>query len=264
VAQIADRLSSTGILKNFQTWSLWVDDVRYAQDFGFRDPVPAFSLIQLEDPDALDDVSVDTVEPPNLDNDGDGLTNAEELALGTDPDNPDTSGDGVSDYVKVTLGLDPLSTDTFFATLESDGQGGYYWHTAFTAAEGYLPGGLDGQNDWFAEHANVSLVETARFRDSAFSFATLERFFDVNPHRQVWISFRAQMEVGVLPAPPVNPGEPLALAFGFSTPDTLNIWDAASNTWQATTLEIDSREWNEYALFLDYETRNARERGQLI
>ena len=32
---------------------------------------------------------------PNLDSDGDGLTDAEERALGTDPNNPDTDGDGL-------------------------------------------------------------------------------------------------------------------------------------------------------------------------
>jgi hypothetical protein len=35
------------------------------------------------------------------DSDGDGLTDAQELALGTDPNNPDTDGDGFSDGVEV-------------------------------------------------------------------------------------------------------------------------------------------------------------------
>ena len=37
----------------------------------------------------------------NADSDMDGLTDAEELALGTDPNNPDTDGDGFSDGVEV-------------------------------------------------------------------------------------------------------------------------------------------------------------------
>ena len=55
--------------------------------------------------------------------DGDGLTNAQETALGTNPRNPDTDGDGLSDYAEVcydgdctkyTPGkdLNPLSSDT--------------------------------------------------------------------------------------------------------------------------------------------------------
>jgi Bacterial TSP3 repeat len=46
-----------------------------------------------------------------VDSDGDGLTDEEEIALGTDPFNPDTDGDGISDGVEVrlaSLGFDPL------------------------------------------------------------------------------------------------------------------------------------------------------------
>lgn len=39
------------------------------------------------------------------DNDGDGLSDAEEVALGTDPFDPDTDGDGLAD------GVDPDPTD---------------------------------------------------------------------------------------------------------------------------------------------------------
>src|SRR4051812_19687330 len=50
-----------------------------------------------------------------VDSDGDGLTDEEELALGTDPFNPDTDGDGISDGVEVrlsALGFDPLVPNT--------------------------------------------------------------------------------------------------------------------------------------------------------
>ncbi|MCH8510119.1 MAG: thrombospondin type 3 repeat-containing protein [Kiritimatiellae bacterium] len=48
---------------------------------------------------------------PNVDADGDGLTNLEEYQHGTDPNNPDTDGDGMSDGDEITLGLDPLKRD---------------------------------------------------------------------------------------------------------------------------------------------------------
>jgi hypothetical protein len=45
--------------------------------------------------------------------DGDGLSNEEEIALGTDPENSDTDGDGLSDYEEVKIyHTDPLNPDT--------------------------------------------------------------------------------------------------------------------------------------------------------
>ncbi len=47
------------------------------------------------------------------DTDGDGLTDEEEEALGTDANNPDTDGDGLEDGIEVfELGVDPLDPDT--------------------------------------------------------------------------------------------------------------------------------------------------------
>lgn len=50
------------------------------------------------------------------DSDGDGLSDDDEAAAGTDPNNPDSDGDGISDGDEVGLGTDPLSID-------SDGDG---------------------------------------------------------------------------------------------------------------------------------------------
>lgn len=46
------------------------------------------------------------------DADGDGLTNAQEIALGTDPFNPDTDGDGYRDGEEVRAGSDPNNQDS--------------------------------------------------------------------------------------------------------------------------------------------------------
>ncbi|NBQ65882.1 MAG: hypothetical protein EBT95_10250, partial [Verrucomicrobia bacterium] len=46
------------------------------------------------------------------DTDGDGLTDAQETALGTDPSLADTDGDGLSDSREVALGTNPKSVDT--------------------------------------------------------------------------------------------------------------------------------------------------------
>ncbi|QDE70500.1 cell envelope biogenesis protein OmpA [Myxococcus xanthus] len=48
-----------------------------------------------------------------VDTDGDGLTDAEEVVLGTDPENPDTDGDGLPDGIEVNVaGTDPLDDDS--------------------------------------------------------------------------------------------------------------------------------------------------------
>jgi hypothetical protein len=46
--------------------------------------------------------------PAPVDNDGDGLTNYEEAAIGTSDNNPDSDGDGLLDWLEVQEGTDPL------------------------------------------------------------------------------------------------------------------------------------------------------------
>ena len=59
----------------------------------------------------------------SADDDKDGLTNAEEAALGTDPKNPDSDDDGVSDGDEVNVyGSDPLNLDTDGDTLYDGGE----------------------------------------------------------------------------------------------------------------------------------------------
>ena len=59
---------------------------------------------------------------PNLDSDNDGLTNAQEITLGTDPLMPDTDGDGMWDGWEVHYGLNPLDpTDAPKPSKAADG-----------------------------------------------------------------------------------------------------------------------------------------------
>jgi hypothetical protein len=57
----------------------------------------------------IDNVVVCSV---TVDTDGDGLTDCEEVALGTDPLDPDTDDDGLTDGEEVALGTDPLVGDS--------------------------------------------------------------------------------------------------------------------------------------------------------
>ncbi len=56
------------------------------------------------------------------DDDGDGLSNQEEIIIGTSPTNPDTDADGVSDGDEVAGGSDPLD-DTSFPVVDNDQDG---------------------------------------------------------------------------------------------------------------------------------------------
>ena len=53
--------------------------------------------------------------------DGDGLTNAEEQAAGTDMNNPDTDNDGLPDGWEATYGLNPNSASDANADPDGDG-----------------------------------------------------------------------------------------------------------------------------------------------
>jgi|WetSurMetagenome_2_1015567.scaffolds.fasta_scaffold09173_5 hypothetical protein len=56
---------------------------------------------------------VTTSSPAIVDTDGDGLTDKQEAALGTDPLKIDTDGDGLTDYEEINVyNTDPLKTDT--------------------------------------------------------------------------------------------------------------------------------------------------------
>ncbi|TVP76016.1 MAG: beta-glucosidase, partial [Puniceicoccaceae bacterium] len=236
-----------------QTWSVWVNDVRYGEDLGFRDTVPGFSHLQFDELNALDDVSVSVNEPAALDNDGDGLTNAEELALGTDPNNPDTSGDGMSDGDKVAHGLDPLANDAFIASLLPDGQGGFFWETQFANAEGFVAGALLGQNDWNASAVEVTSSETAAFLDPMAS-SSMERYFGSSGLSSIWLSFRAQLTYGELPELITDGGQPLSVVFGASGENSISIYDASTASWTDFSVEADLADWNEYTIHLDYTT----------
>ncbi|ADB58937.1 von Willebrand factor type A [Haloterrigena turkmenica DSM 5511] len=78
-------------------------------------------LSELEDADDIDDLdglegdvlTTDTVRSDPLvdDSDGDGVTDAEEVRLGTDPESRDTTGDGISDSEGLNGDYDPTLFD---------------------------------------------------------------------------------------------------------------------------------------------------------
>ncbi|HEX3742727.1 MAG TPA: Ig-like domain-containing protein [Bryobacteraceae bacterium] len=63
---------------------------------------------------------------PNADSDGDGLTNARELLLGTDPLKADSDGDGMPDGWEAQYHLNPLASDANSPTAAGDGHTNLY------------------------------------------------------------------------------------------------------------------------------------------
>ncbi len=78
-------------------------------------PCPVIDPVDVDtDGDGLyddDEVAAGT-DPLNPDTDGDGLNDGDEVATGTDPLNPDTDGDGLDDGDEMTASTDPLDADT--------------------------------------------------------------------------------------------------------------------------------------------------------
>ena len=56
--------------------------------------------------------TIQAIHDPNKDDDNDGLTYAQEQALGTSDQNPDSDGDGFSDKVEVAYGSNPASASS--------------------------------------------------------------------------------------------------------------------------------------------------------
>jgi len=76
------------------------------------------------------------VSLPDEDQDGDGLLDTEEEALGTDPLNADSDGDGYSDFDEISEGTDPNDSAEFPGWDLEQAR----WETALCDEEPYATG----------------------------------------------------------------------------------------------------------------------------
>jgi len=91
------------------------------------------------------------------DPDGDGLTNAEERALGTDPYNKDTNGDGITDGAAVASGKSPTNPD-----MDSDGV-----INAVEIANGTDPFNPDTDGDTYTDGVDAFPLDPTRWNAPA-------------------------------------------------------------------------------------------------
>jgi hypothetical protein len=90
--------------------------------------------------------------PGDVDSDGDGLSDAAEISLGTNPNNPDTDGDGLTDGQEVNdYGTNPLLADT-------DGDGLSDYEEVMTYHTNPLM--ADSDNDGLTDYEEVMFFGT--------------------------------------------------------------------------------------------------------
>jgi VCBS repeat-containing protein len=87
-----------------------------------------------------------TVNDPDGDFDGDGLTNLEEFTLDTDPTLTDTDSDGFTDSAEVAEGTDPLDPDSKPPTTASPWS--TYQHDAQHTGQSLVRGPQDATRQW--------------------------------------------------------------------------------------------------------------------
>src|SRR3989344_2299193 len=128
---------------------------------GIIDPLDS-SILDADNDGVNDETDPANTDPcipnPNAgpcDQDGDGLTNAEEATEGTSPTNPDTDGDGIDDGVEVTSGTNPLD-DCDPNPVGDDCFNGIFMPTGFS------PNG-DGLNDYLSPKVGNNVVKFTWF-----------------------------------------------------------------------------------------------------
>lgn len=87
------------------------------------DPEQAAAAVATEAQAGPTRATLEATAAPEADNDGDGLSNRQELSLATDADNPDTDGDGVDDGVEVNRGTNPLQPEATATPAPASGSG---------------------------------------------------------------------------------------------------------------------------------------------
>ncbi|MBC2603915.1 thrombospondin type 3 repeat-containing protein [Puniceicoccus vermicola] len=241
-----------------QTWSLWIDDIKIASDYGFAWNSPYFSRFKAGG-DAgsrldLDAVTVSTNEPLGLDDDGDGMDSIWERQFGLDPNDPsDVSSDSDSDFwtaeEEYRLGLEPNVADA----------GGLPFFDGF---EAYPTGEtLHGKNQWVLSLAESSATpdatESAEGAQSLLLTGSEEDPVAVERHFQAVGRDVVTLRLMLKPQGYENLEPEIAAdsaaAFYFGADGLLRYFDGSTSTWMsASHTPVDPAQWQPVSLELDY------------
>ena len=123
VGQVVGSLSSTNLSNPVYSlinngdgkFSLLGDQIRVSQSLDFETQSSHIIRVRVTgtEGEREQDFTILVEDVMDEDDDGDGLSQARELELGTNPLVSDTDGDGFSDGVEINAGTNPLDADSF-------------------------------------------------------------------------------------------------------------------------------------------------------
>jgi len=192
-------------------------------------------------------------EDGNGDFDNDGLTNLQELQLGTDPANADTDGDGMADGAEGYYGNDAAISNvyTYLPFVEN-----FETNTVTV-------GDINGQNNWEAWPPNTALVQTNEVYEGQQALAmdagtnsqsTVRQLFAATNQNVVWFDIYVQAFSVAVPTNPLD----VAAAFGFDNDQRLVVCDGlqpVGSEWVTLTNHppLQKGEWARLTAKLDYD-----------
>ena len=267
-----------------KTFDVFIDGELLAFDIGFADPslmgISRFLLSSgANEPTGFDSFRIQSANPlfPDADGDGmsdayeiasalnlnvedrsddfdrDGFSNLEEFVLGTRADLADTDGDGLPDRVELMRSNDPLTAESRMV----------FSAPFFEDFEGYIPGtDISDQDGWSDSGGGSAQVSTdaawmsdqslrfaSAMNDLEFSFGSL---FSLPDADEVRIDFNLKPVVFDASEPDPELSPETASAFYVTNAGELRAYDGSLNGWSTVASGIDSEGWMHFSLRQDY------------